>query len=109
VHAGDSIDVNVDKDLKALWGSMIGHLSAGDIEGALKYIAFNSRWKYRTQFESIKDKLPEIASHIIKIDPVYIKDNEAKYRARIGNPDDGYTQYIWFRKDIFGLWKIEKF
>lgn len=109
VHAGESIDVNIDKDLKATWVSMINKLSAGDIEGALKYITYSSRWKYKKQFASVKDNLPEIASKIRKIEPVYIKDYEAKYRARIGNQDDEYTHYIWFRKDIFGFWKIEKF
>ena len=109
VYAGESIDANIDKDLKAIWVSMITKLSAGDIDGALKYITYSSRWRYKKQFTSVEDKLPEIASKIRRIEPVYIKDFEAKYRARIGNPDDEYTHYVWFRKDIFGLWKIEKF
>lgn len=108
-HAGESIDANIDKDLKAMWVSMINRLSAGDIEGALKFITYSSRWKYEKEFTSVKDRLPEISSKIRKIEPVYIKDDEAKYRVRIGNPDDEYTHYVWFRKDIFGLWKIEKF
>src|SRR3990172_7490864 len=109
VHAGESIDANIDKDLKAMWVSMITKLSAGDIDGALKYITYSSRWKYKKQFTSVKDKLPEISSKIRKIEPVNIKNDEAKYRARIGNSNDEYTNYIWFRKDIFGIWKIEKF
>ena len=109
VHAGEAIDANIDKDLKAIWVSMINRLSEGDIDGALGYITYSSRWKYKKQFTSVKDNLPELSSKIRKIEPVYIKNDEAKYRARIGNVDDEYTHYVWFRKDIFGIWKIEKF
>ena len=109
VHAGEAIDANIDKDLKAMWVSMINRLSVGDIEGALKFITYSSRWKYEKEFTLVKDNLPELSSKIRKIEPVYIKNDEAKYRARIGNSDDEYTHYVWFRKDIFGIWKIEKF
>ena len=108
-YAGESIDANIDKDLKAIWVSMINKLSAGDIDGALKHITYSSRWKYKKEFTSVKDKLPEISVKMRNIEPVYIKDDEAKYRSRIGTSNDEYTNYIWFRKDIFGIWKIEKF
>ncbi|HZX48478.1 MAG TPA: hypothetical protein VFF47_04585 [Nitrospirota bacterium] len=108
-HAGESIDATIDKDLKAIWISMINRLSAGDIEGAIAYITYSSRWKYKKEFTSVKDKLPEISVKMRNIEPVYIKDDEAKYRSRIGTSNDEYTNYIWFRKDIFGIWKIEKF
>ena len=108
-HAGEFIDATIDKDLKAIWISMINRLSAGDIEGAIAYITYSSRWKYKKEFTSVKDKLPEISVKMRNIEPVYIKDDEAKYRSRIGTSNDEYTNYIWFRKDIFGIWKIEKF
>jgi hypothetical protein len=43
------------------------------------------------------------------IEPVYIKGDEAKYRVRINDNGRERTNYIWFRKDILGEWKIEKF
>ncbi len=108
-HAGESTDTNIDKELKAIWGQMINRLAARDIEGALGYFTYSSRWRYKEEFTLIEDKLPEIFPKMREIESVYIKDDEAKYRVRIRNNHDEYTQYIWFRKDIFGRWKIDKF
>ena len=88
---------------------MIDRLSAGDIEGAVGYFTYSSRWKYKEEFTLAKDKLPEISAKMGKIEPVYIKDDDAKYRVRIRDEENEYTHYIWFRKDIFGRWKIDKF
>lgn len=108
-HAGEAMDAVVDRDLKAVWASMMDRLSAGDIEGAVGYFTYSSRWKYKEEFTLAKDKLPEISAKMGKIEPVYIKDDDAKYRVRIRDEDKEYTHYIWFRKDIFGRWKIDKF
>lgn len=108
-HAGESMDAAVDKELKAVWASMIDRLSAGDIEGAIGYFTYSSRWKYKEEFTLAKDKLPEISAKMGNIEPVYIKDVDAKYRVRIRDEDNEYTHYIWFRKDIFGRWKVDKF
>ena len=108
-HAGEAVDAAVDKELKAVWASMISRLSAGDIEGAVGYFTYSSRWKYKEEFTLAKDKLPEISAKMGNIEPVYIKDDDAKYRVRIRNEDNEYTHNIWFRKDIFGRWKIDKF
>lgn len=108
-YAGESTNTSIDKELKTIWGSMINRLSARDIEGALGYFTNSSRWRYKEEFTLIEEKLPEIFSKMREIESVYIKDDEAKYRVRIRNTHDEYTQYIWFRKDIFGRWKIDKF
>lgn len=108
-HAGESIDASADNDLKSLWASMIGRLHAGDIEGATGYFTEGSKWKYKDEFASAKDRLPEVSRRMGKIEAVYIRDNDAKYRVRIRDGDNEYTHYIWFRKDIFGRWKIDKF
>ena len=108
-HAGESRDAAVDRELKAVWASMIRRLSAGDIEGAVGYFTYSSRWKYKEEFTLAKDKLPEIYAKMGNIEPVYIKDDDAKYRVRIRDEDNEYTHYIWFRKDIFGRWMIDKF
>lgn len=108
-HAGESMDAAVDKELKAVWASAIDRLSAGDIEGAIGYFTHSSRWKYKEEFTLANDKLPEISAKMGNIEPVYIKDDDAKYRVRIRNEDNEYTHYVWFRKDMFGRWKIDKF
>ncbi len=107
--AGESIEAAIDKDLKAIWASMINRLSAGDIDGALGYFTYSSRWKYKEEFTLVKERMTEMSSKMKKIEPVYIRDDEAKYRVRAGDSDDEYTYYVWFRKDIFGIWKIDKF
>ena len=107
--AEDSVDSRVDSELKALWGGMVTRLIERDIEGALGYFSYNTRGRYREQFNLIKERLPEIFSGMRDIEPVYIKGDEAKYRVRIREDGGGHTGYIWFRKDILGRWKIEKF
>lgn len=108
-NAAEGIDTAVDQELKSLWASMINKLQAGDVDGALGYFTDGSRWKYKEEFMLAKDKLPETSSNMGRIEPVYIKGDEAKYRVRIRDREGEYTHYIWFRKDISGRWKIDKF
>lgn len=108
-YAEEGADQRVDAELKALWSGMVTHLLERDIEGALDYFSYSTRGRYKEQFNLIKDKLPEIFSGMRNIEPVYIKRDEAKYRVRIREDGGGHTGYIWFRKDMLGKWKIEKF
>lgn len=109
VHAEDMADRKVDPGLKTLWNEMITHLKDKDIEGALGYFTDSTRERYREQFSLIVDRLPAIFSGMRDIEPVYIKGDEAKYRVKIKDEAGENTGYIWFRKDILGRWKIEKF
>ena len=108
-HAENMADQKVDSELNTIWREMTNRLIEKDIEGALGYFAYSSRERYREQFSVIGDRLPMVFAGMRDIESVYIKDNEAKYRVRIKDASGGHTGYIWFRKDMSGRWKIEKF
>lgn len=108
-YAEDMVDQRVDSELKGLWNNAVNHLINKDIEGALVYFTYSTRGRYRDQFNLIGDNLPAIFSGMRDIEPVYIKGDEAKYRARTKDEGGDRTGYIWFRKDFLGRWKIEKF
>ena len=108
-HAEDSEEQRVDSELRALWSRMAARLIERDVEGALGYFAYSTKWRYREQFNLIKNRLPEIFAGMRDIEPVYIKEAEAKYRVKIREDGGEHTGYIWFGKDILGQWKIEKF
>lgn len=108
-YAGDIADRRVDTELKGIWNGMVEGLMRKDIESALGYITYSTRGRYREQFRMIEDRLPEVFSEMRDIEPVYIKKDEAKYRIKIKGDGGESTGYIWFRKDLLGRWKIEKF
>ena len=108
-HAEDISDHRVDSELKVLWSEMVTRLIDKDIEGALEYFTYSTRGRYREQFSLIKDSLPAIFSGMRDIEPVYIKGAEAKYRVKMKDAGGEHTGYLWFRRDIFGRWKIDKF
>ena len=107
-HAEDSAEQRVDSELRALWSGMVTRLIERDVEGALDYFSYSTRGRYREQFNLIKERLPEIFTGMRDIQPVYIKEAEAKYRVRIRENGGEHTGYIWFGKDILGQWKIDK-
>lgn len=109
VYAADQSDSQLDAELKNIWNSMVTALIKKDVEGSLDNFTYFSRWKYREQFRQAADKLPEIFSGMRDIEKIYIKKDEAKYRIRIKEKGKEYTSFIWFTKDMFGRWKINKF
>ncbi len=108
-YAENMADQRVDSELRSLWEEMINRLVERDIERALGYFAYSSRGRYREQFKLIEEGLSEIFSGMREIEPVYIKEDDAKYRIRIKDEGGELTGYIWFRRDVFGRWKIDKF
>lgn len=109
VYAEDVAEQRIDSSLRTIWNEMVARLSVGDIEGALEYFTYASRGRYREQFTSIRERLPALSSGMRDIEMVFIKGDEAKYRIKLKDRGGERTGYIWFRKDIFGRWKIEKF
>ena len=108
-YAGEITDPEADSELKTIWNGMITMLMEKDIEKAVEYFTHSTRERYREQFSLIADRLPVIFSGMRDIEPIYIKGDEAKYRVRINDNGRERTGYIWFRSDMLGRWKIEKF
>jgi hypothetical protein len=103
----------VDRLLKAKWEGMKANLASQDVEGGLGYFLEPSRETYRQAFNIIVDELPQVVSGMQNIEAVYVTDDIAKYRISRVHDIDGslitIAYYIYFVKDIHGIWKISRF
>lgn len=103
----------MDTLLKGKWGGVKGALAGGDTGTALNYFSDGSKQLYNDVFTVLSGQLPQIAQGMQDIQLIYVKDNAAKYRIRKNELYGGQmltiTYYIYFSKDINGLWKIERF
>lgn len=105
----------LDTKLRGKWNGMKAGFTAPNgpnIEGSLKYISMLSNEKYREIFTAISAQLPSIAADMNDIQMIYAKGNIAKYRIRRDDTINGstvtITYYIYFIKDMNGIWKIDK-
>ena len=64
-----------------------------------------TRGRYENQFLMAGAGLSNFFSGIGDIQLVTLSDNMAKARVY----RDDVTHYVWFARDIYGLWKINKF
>lgn len=91
--------------LRTIWGEFRGQITSGNSDAALSKIIPQTRSGYREQFLMAGPSLPDFFSDIGDIQLVELSDNMAKARLNHG----GLTHYIWFSRDIYGLWKVYKF
>ena len=97
---GDMEDV-----LREIWARLKDNLIANNTEDALSLFTPETRWKFAAQFLLLGDRLADIFAQIGDIQLVSLSDNMAKTRVVEGD----ITHYVWFARDIYGLWKIHKF
>jgi len=76
-------------------------------------VVLDSKENYQEIFSLLIDRLPEIASAMREIELISVKDRVAKYRIKREEEVQGQlydiTYYIYFVKDLNGLWRIESF
>jgi hypothetical protein len=88
-------------------------LTAQNVDGAVGYIGEQSREKYRTIFNALISRLPQIASGMENIQLIYLSDAIAKYRIRrneiYGGQTYAITYYIYFNVGSDGIWWIDRF
>ena len=96
---------DADGMLKQLWNEFKDYIVSNNIEDALSMIIPETRGRYKEQFLMAGADLPVFFSTIGDIQLVTLSDNVAKARLY----RDDVTHYIWFARDIYGLWKIHKF
>ncbi|MBI4715598.1 MAG: hypothetical protein HY760_06655 [Nitrospirae bacterium] len=109
LSAADRIPPELDEELRALWRGMVGHLVAGNTEGALDYFSPEMRFYHRRKMEDLKGRLPPPFSRRQEIEPGYLEGSRALYRLPEKGPDGEVTFRIWFKKDPDGRWRIESF
>jgi len=99
--------------LRGKWEVMKRALSNKDISKGLDFFLDSSREVYEQAFSVILDELPQIVSDMQDIELIFLSDNVAKYRINRVHDIDGtpqtITYYIYFVKDLNGLWKIDRF
>ncbi len=103
----------LDAHLRAIWGGMKEALVVQDIEEAVGYFISDTQQNYRDIFNALVSTIPQIASGMLEIEPVYFEDNGAQFRIKRHEEIEGneydITYYIYFMKDENGIWKIFRF
>ena len=105
----------LDTKLKAKWGGMIEGFAEQNIENSLKYISLLSKDRYGDAFNQLLPQLTTIASDLQDkpLELIYVRCNIAKYRMYKNKIIDGQTvpitYFIYFIKDMDGLWRIDKY
>lgn len=104
--------VVLDTLLKNKWDGMKSAMVSGDIEHAVTYFIERARDKYRTLMQEITD-LPAFANNMEDIEMIYYNSGIAKYRIHRTEDVNGtptpITYYIYFTRDMDGMYKIYKF
>ncbi len=105
--------IGLDDLLQAKWNAMRANLLAGDVAGALKYYAIDSRADYEAVFTGLGDKLPQVAAGMQGIEMVVAGEGFAKYRIRRNEVHQGQhydiSYYIYFVCDDDGIWTIQRY
>ncbi len=91
--------------LRQRWNEFKGYLTGSNMDDALSMISPETRERYREQFLSAGEGLSDFFGSMEDISLVTLSDNLAKARVE----RDDVTHYIWFARDIYGLWRIHKF
>src|SRR3990172_2048176 len=97
---GDMEDV-----LREIWARLKDNLIANNTEDAMSLFTPETRWRFSVQFLLLGDRLADVFAQVGDIQLVSLSDNMAKTRVVEGD----ITHYVWFARDIYGLWKIHKF
>ena len=96
--------------LRAKWDAMKTALGNQDIEKALEYYIQESREKYREIYSIIYNKLPQLVQGMQDIELLHTDGVGAKYCIIRNQIYAGQmypiAYYIYFVRDVDGLWKI---
>jgi hypothetical protein len=99
----------LDALLQAKWSAMKACLAAGDIEGALSYLAIGNRPVFEYNFNQLKDHLGEIVAGMQSVTLVKAMDNIAEYNLVGEQNGQSFSFYLLFEKDGHGIWRIKFF
>lgn len=103
----------VDAKLRQEWDEMKEAMVKDNVEEVLKNFSEFSMDEYRELFTLLKNKLPDIANEMAKLELVSIRRNIAKYRLKRDEIIEGrlynLTYYVYFSQDPFGKWTLDGF
>lgn len=97
-------------DLVAKWNAMKDALRRGDVTGALRFIAGESRERYQGIFTALTSDLPSIDSILTDIRLVAVRRTTAEFEMlRLGADGVERSFYILFVRDGDGFWRLQSF
>jgi len=103
----------LDVKLQGKWGTIKSAFGSQDPASALQSFAGAAQDKYSRILTTLSSRLPTIAANMQDIKLISVTGDVAKYRiSRMENIDGQQreiTYFIYFIKDVTGLWKIESF
>ena len=105
--------IEIDLLLRNKWNEMKAALLSGDIEKALNYHQSSSQGQYSAIYNALGTDLSGMVQGMREISPVYFGDAYAKYRITqdhiVDDQSVTITYYVYFSRDEYGLWKIDKY
>ncbi|MBI5099605.1 MAG: hypothetical protein HZB30_10250 [Nitrospirae bacterium] len=99
----------LDTLLKGKWEGMKGALMDSDAQGATDYFITRNRDRYAAIFSSLQNDLPSIAGEMQPIELIYIEEGVAQYRIKRMEGTTEFSYYIYFVRDVDGIWRIKQF
>ena len=93
-------------DLRAIWDGFHAALARGDVEGALRLIAFEERDRYRRALESLGPDLGAVAAGLQALTPTVVQPGYATgttTRVRDGAREGVIVHFL---RDADGVWRI---
>lgn len=100
---------SLDVSLQAKWSAMRDALGRGDIEGALQFIASDSRGEFRGDFTALTTFLPTFAAALEDIRLVAVRDTHIEYELLSAENSMSFSYYVEFIRDADGTWRIAFF
>jgi hypothetical protein len=96
-------------DLVAKWDDMKDALRIGDIDGALSFIAEESRDRYQEIFSVISSQLFQIESFLTDINLRTVEGNQAEFEMLRISEGVEVSFYVLFVRDNDGIWRLRTF
>lgn len=100
---------SLDVSLQAKWSAMRDALRRGDIEGALQFIASDSRGEFRGDFAALTTFLPTFSAVLEDIRLVAVHDTHIEYELLSAENGMSFSYYVEFIRDADGTWRIAFF
>jgi hypothetical protein len=95
-----------DAQFKAKWATLRDALSQSDIEGAVAVVADGQKDKYRGAFQRLTPDLPTVANALRDVQLVSFDGVIAAYATTLDRDGGTFVHFIYFMRDLDGVWKI---
>jgi len=96
-------------DLISQWTAMKAVLRAGDVEGALRYIAWDSRSRFREVFRNLTVEPAKIDSVLTDLHVVKIGSDDADCEMLRTDNGRRRSYFVRFVRDYDGVWRVRTF